>query len=690
MPGDDPIFLGYSPNGLGRFRAADGSEIEADLEASPYARAIAAGSGISPAVPPPPDAGVMLPRSVLDAATQGDPEMPYAGYEAPPAPPRIAQAYQPTIAPPAARVIPPGVAALTGAPPSAAPGPEQLEYNPEAGVWRFRMPDGSTATRARGPGGWGPLTPETAPGELPAAPPGIAAITGAPAMSTPPPAAPGYPSAIAAITGFDAPPEGSPMLPRDPQPRPLPRAGEQPGAGGAPVLDLTGGASARPGGGRGGRPGAAAAPLNPDEQLLDALTHRPRGNPLAPGDFRGENALERAQRLGAQRGVLEQRRAETAGMAGAEIQDQHEAAAAQHQREQMERQQAMGAARQRYDRAVQRVQAMHVDPQRIMRTSGGMIGGLLAVGLGAIGQVVAGRDVGANPVLAQITHAIDEDIAAQQANIANAQQGLEGEANIFRQMEQEFESREAATAATRQMLLEATAARIAQMESGLDNAEARQRAEELRAQIEQQAQAAGIEAVRAEEDRALANQLMRARIAEREANAIRAQRRAAGTGGAASGPNEYSIPGAVWDGQTDQSAADRSTVRRFVGMTGAALTAVRRAISLRERFGGEVVDRDAVARMGEARESIITALRTIENTGVPQEHEMRRFEARVPDASAFATLDVLPRLRALEQSMTETADAAITPYGYRLGFGPAADQAQQEQAAAAVGGRRVE
>ena len=100
----------------------------------------------------------------------------------------------------------------------------------------------------------------------------------------------------------------------------------------------------------------------------------------------------------------------------------------------------------------------------------------------------------------------------------------------------EFEDRGAADEAARAALLQATARRVGMMEADLTNANARQEAEALRFQLEQEAGAAQAAALRAEEDRALQQRMLMARIRQREADAARAERRAMGGAGGARPP----------------------------------------------------------------------------------------------------------------------------------------------------------
>lgn len=451
----------------------------------------------------------------------------------------------------------------------------------------------------------------------------------------------------------------------DPAPRPV--------APGDAVVDATGGAGAARARGAGGRRGGAVQGQATPPDLVDTLTQAPPGafTSAFPEDYRRESGIEAQRRLAAQQGQLAQRGAEVQGIAQAEMADAE--AEAERRRVQLEqdRRAAMAQARDRYARAARRVAEMRVEPGQFFADGGTAVGAALAVALGAVGSAISGNDSYRESAIGLIQQAIDRDIQAQRDNIANAQSGVDAEGNILAMMEQEFGDRAAAEEAARGALLQATARRIGEMEAGLQNAQARQDAEALRLQIEQEAAAAQQTAITAAEDRELERRLQMARIREREAKAAREERRAIGGGAAArtapdgtETPAELYIPGLRWDGFTRASAPGLNRARDFAAAMGSVESLVDRAIALREQHGGEVVPGPVQSEMENLHNSIVTALRVLDNTGVPQQFEIENFNRLVPNPAAMMQVDTVGRLRGFLNAMRNRATASLRPYGY--------------------------
>jgi hypothetical protein len=246
-----------------------------------------------------------------------------------------------------------------------------------------------------------------------------------------------------------------------------------------------------------------------------------------------DRALDRQEGLIDEAGALAVQRAQAAGQAADMQREAVDEAEARRVELENDRRAAMGAARDRYRRAVERVSAMQVDPARMFRQPGDVVGAAIGIALGAAASAVSGDQSHQENALALIQQHIDRDIEAQRANIANAQAGLAGEESILAMTSQEFESREAAEQAARSAMLEGVAARIARMEADLGVGEARTQAEQMRFDVQQQAAAAAAAAQVAEEDRMMERALQLAQLRRRNAQAAREERRAMGGGGGA-------------------------------------------------------------------------------------------------------------------------------------------------------------
>lgn len=231
---------------------------------------------------------------------------------------------------------------------------------------------------------------------------------------------------------------------------------------------------------------------------------------------------------------LEARRADVAG-AAAEQQAQALGGATESiQQIERDRRQAMAQARGNYERAIDSLGAMHEDPARILRSAGGGISAAIAIGLGAAGASLMGG--GENTALAIIQRNIDRDIAAQRTDINTAGTVAEGRRNLVSMMEREFQSRSAAEAAARSVMLQAAEAQTARMTAGLDNEAARLRGEQLRQQLSDQSAAAAAQAQQQEAEWNMNMRLQGARLQRMELrNAQTAQQMQARAGAGARG-----------------------------------------------------------------------------------------------------------------------------------------------------------
>lgn len=472
---------------------------------------------------------------------------------------------------------------------------------------------------------------------------------------------------------------------------------------------------------------AAPAPAQPPD-LIDQLTQRPMdAPPLAPQDFRGLSPLEQQQQMIAEGERLAREGAANearAHMERADILRQGQADMAQLERE---RRETMARISQRYDAAIEEARNARVDPNRFFASRGvaGTIGVAIASALGGFGAAMTG---GANTAVDVINRAIDRDIAAQEANQRNAQAHVGNVRSLFDIARQEFSDRAAAQQAARGLAWGQVAERAGAQAASLRDQGARLRAQELQQQAEAQAAQARSAAEQAQFEAEMSRRRTIAEVTTAEAGAMRAMRRAQGGGGRAARPAtqaqlqvydnlvarnpnadraelaraaglsfvpgdagagggarpEQVIPGATFTGEAQPSEQQINEAREYVGAIGSTLELIDQAIALRERVGFEVMDRDAVAQASALQSGIITGMRTIEQTGVPQEGEMRDFRRRVPDATSFAMSfpgqadPVLSQLRALRAQLLTSANANLRPRGYRYGSAPHQQEQQPE------------
>jgi hypothetical protein len=219
------------------------------------------------------------------------------------------------------------------------------------------------------------------------------------------------------------------------------------------------------------------------------------------------------------------------------------------QRQELEaqRQQAMGEAQRRYRNAVDRVEAMQLDPAHYWRDSGRTISSVLSVALGMIGTAVSGNPDHQNAIFAQINSAVEQDIAAQSENMGHQRALLADELNLVEHMRTEFEDREAALDAAKAELLESTARQIELWQANVGVEEAEVGAQELILRTRQEAEAARAAAIQREAEHRGNLQAQAARAAYDAARAQQAQMEAARTarrmaGGSGAGAAGGALP----------------------------------------------------------------------------------------------------------------------------------------------------
>lgn len=288
------------------------------------------------------------------------------------------------------------------------------------------------------------------------------------------------------------------------------------------------------GAGRGGRAAPAAPEMSAEEALIALLTDRPRGaDMLFPEDSRTASPLDRALGFNEDRRVLEARRSETRASAYADTADALAASEEARADSERMRSDAMGAARERYRRAVDRANEMTLDPEGWYHDRGvaGTIGAAIAMGMGSFGALLSG---GTNEAASIISDSIDRDLQAQQQRIDSAYRGADAEAGILDMLASEFDSRGAAVEAARASMLEQVANQLAQDEQSLAGTEAGIAAREMRDQLMREAAAAATASANAAFNDELARRRALAETISAEAEATRDARRAAGGTGAPS------------------------------------------------------------------------------------------------------------------------------------------------------------
>lgn len=273
---------------------------------------------------------------------------------------------------------------------------------------------------------------------------------------------------------------------------------------------------------------AGDAPGQPPN-IVDELTQQGSGigEPRRSGLDTARQSLALDQRFANQR-------AQDGAIAGEMMGDAEREYQRSLQRQEAEREQAMGRARDAVNRAAQRAASMSVDPNRASRGAGGVLNAI-AVGLGTFGAAMGG---GPNSALQIVTDRINQDIEAQRTDIDQANNNVSTQRGMLADVRDEFQSRDAAIAATRAAMLRQAAAEAEVQARQTDSAEVQARAQNLRDQLEEQAQAAAAEAQRAEAEAMLTMADREAQLRRHQAQATLAEAQAQrlllrGQGGAA-------------------------------------------------------------------------------------------------------------------------------------------------------------
>jgi hypothetical protein len=530
-----PVYMGTGANGAWLFRHDDGTVDEVDPSALPPGGYDA---GTLP-IPHSASAGGASTAQLPPGATSptASPGGSY-GFQLPPGAP----------VPPGFSTQPPTVAAL---PPQAPPPPARLSPEELATIHRdpatdrqripaewyqqprgrgladatplggnlFQMPDGTVAVATNDAQGWRPATP--------------ADEWGIPQDMAPQPGMAGVAGEMMAAEGGMVP--GSPVTALTPEQV----AGAMSGGG---VVMTPGGlefTDAAPGAAPGARPGGVHPQLaQPAQPSLDELMVG-RGGPSF-GQVVGEAAgvagdpLDRRLRS-AQAGTdLAAQQAQIAAGGAHRQADIMGQQLAERQQLEQERRQAMGEARARYTRAMERVNAMQIEPAHFFSDAGRTMGATISVALGTIATAVSGDQSHMSNAMGLIQGAIDRDIEAQNANLQHAERGLDHERGLVDLMSQEFDDRDAALSASRAEMLDHAAAEVGALTADLGDDVARQQGEALQLQLQQDAAAARQAALTAEEDRQVRNARLMAQAAAAQARAgldqQRLARRAAGAG----------------------------------------------------------------------------------------------------------------------------------------------------------------
>lgn len=370
-----------------------------------------------------------------------------------------------------------------------------------------------------------------------------------------------------------------------------------------------------------------------------------------PGEVEGAVAIEQGQQSLLEVAEERAQRRAAANIEAAQVAQQQAQIAndaiVQEQERQQRRQRAVQTEMAKLGAMREELMGAEVDPQRFWaRTdTGTRIINAVAAGLGALSNALVG---GGNPALAQIEAALDRDLEAQRKGLDLKVQGARFQESVLAHTRQQFADEDQAVQAARILQLDALDAQLAEIQARAASDDAQLMIKELRGQAQtakgQRAQELG--------------QSLSATVVEQQKQVVVGGGRR-GADGLGPGDN---IPGTVVtdsEGFNKLPAKDKGSIRDFSGEANAVLKTLDRMIALREEHGFEVLNRDVVAEGNEMRESVINGLRVMENTGVPQAHEMARFEDRVPDptGAGFTTA----KLKALRKSIEQRANNILRP-----------------------------
>ncbi|MGL4442041.1 MAG: hypothetical protein ACRCU1_00355 [Alsobacter sp.] len=333
-----------------------------------------------------------------------------------------------------------------------------------------------------------------------------------------------------------------------------------------------------------------------------------------------------------------------------------------------------------FGKAAQDVADLEVDPDRYMASkgTGGRIIAAIAMGLGAFAE---GQGGGPNRALEIISKSIDDDIAAQQQQIAGRRAGLTDQRYLIEQMRAAGATAEEAALAARSAMLQRAELDTRSIASAATAEEQRAMGDQLAAQLAGQRETADID--------------LRARVQGRVQRTVTSQSQTvsggggggggraggrAGSAGAANAANGYSIPGAqvADEGRVAAlSTTERGQAAKAVGGALAARDAMQEMIDIRSRSGvfSRLTDSDLQERARESRLSYVRALSLLEEAGALGDQERAGYEARVPDPTGWDWSQMVggdrisSALSAQMHGLLRSANARLTPLGYRIGGG---------------------
>lgn len=142
-----------------------------------------------------------------------------------------------------------------------------------------------------------------------------------------------------------------------------------------------------------------------------------------------------------------------------------------------------GKALNDYRTEAKRVSSMSVDPTRVLpKGVFATILGTIGAALGGAGQALTGR----NSFMETVNGAIDRDIDAQKANIANAREGVAQKGQLYGLMRQKFGDERQAKLATRDTYLLSVDRWLGGLEAKAKTEQAKNQFRDLRIQVEQE------------------------------------------------------------------------------------------------------------------------------------------------------------------------------------------------------------
>lgn len=118
-----------------------------------------------------------------------------------------------------------------------------------------------------------------------------------------------------------------------------------------------------------------------------------------------------------------------------------------------------------FDESLRAVQENRIDPMQVFGGDGGRVGAVLSVALGELGRALTGDD--GNTAMRVINQAVERNLRAQEANMANQRAALSVEGQSLSQMHRILEDHQAARDATRSLHYSALLAQLRSVMKGL-------------------------------------------------------------------------------------------------------------------------------------------------------------------------------------------------------------------------------